>query len=660
MTEGNRTVFRSILLVAGITACRFIMALPGLRVNFKKQGPLHHSVKSVKNDVSIAPSSQLSAVPIEKLRYEIQQAQKQIIRDLEKDYGRDVYRAIFYEKTCNVSNCNMISRGRTVMASPEDPRLVNSSVTDALQPSSSSWKSLVRKLAQKILQAQYISVETETKPKTKFVWATGGNSQAAGHGNFMSEAFTHVLTTRITPMFHSLGIEFEGRNYGMSGSRSAPEVSMCSAEIYGQDVDVLSWNFGITDGKASWRMGHYFWRGIHAIPNLPILMTLFLGGSSDGTGRKRYLDVVKDLHEKGAPILIQNENENAKCHAAIPETRGLTDSELKAMPKSTRNFKCAGFLESGEPYCKIDRFNKSMCTDRKYMVSWHQGWKAHALQGNLLATTLSDAVEDALAYLEKRQEQGDSPLQILQKLQARNQQSFDSVRNASLPMLAPEWSLPVDVDREWIWRQPSVCRTARAPAQTRLLGISTHNTSDMKIRSYLHGQGEYYHGITIAEAQNKNWTDDNTILLVQDGLRNLPAMKNCSETWQWDFYDNYYVHQRMGWKLLVFPNEAEKKTYLPSEYKLRGIIAICMKTCEVRRCTNDELSFKEKDFIASGLAEMQVNGEPVTSLTAADDCQFLKHSKGSIWKASQEGQFEVRVRVLEPNSYALLSSIVVW
>lgn len=52
----------------------------------------------------------------------------------------------------------------------------------------------------------------------RYVWATGGHSAAAGHGNLFNETYTAFMTKAVTNVFASVGIEFESRNYGMGGT----------------------------------------------------------------------------------------------------------------------------------------------------------------------------------------------------------------------------------------------------------------------------------------------------------------------------------------------------------------------------------------------------------------------------------------------------------
>lgn len=43
--------------------------------------------------------------------------------------------------------------------------------------------------------------------------------------------------------FNALGIEFIAKNYGMGQYASGPELGLCMNEVFGDDIDVLVWDF---------------------------------------------------------------------------------------------------------------------------------------------------------------------------------------------------------------------------------------------------------------------------------------------------------------------------------------------------------------------------------------------------------------------------------
>ena len=91
-----------------------------------------------------------------------------------------------------------------------------------------------------------------------YVWATGGHSASAGHGNLYNETYTAFLQEDLKEVFGSVGLDFIGRNHAMGGTSSNGMVAMCFEQIFGSDVDIFSWDFGMTDGsKNPQRMLHY-------------------------------------------------------------------------------------------------------------------------------------------------------------------------------------------------------------------------------------------------------------------------------------------------------------------------------------------------------------------------------------------------------------------
>lgn len=85
--------------------------------------------------------------------------------------------------------------------------------------------------------------DSKSKLRAKFIWATGGHSAAAGHGNLYNESYTAFMERTAKDVFASVGIDFIGKNYAMGGTSSAPEVALCAEAIYGSDPDAVSWDF---------------------------------------------------------------------------------------------------------------------------------------------------------------------------------------------------------------------------------------------------------------------------------------------------------------------------------------------------------------------------------------------------------------------------------
>jgi hypothetical protein len=85
------------------------------------------------------------------------------------------------------------------------------------------------------LETQTLVLPDLQQTFSNFVWATGGHSAAAGHGNLFNESYTAFMERSAKPVFEAVGIGFEGRSYAMGGMRSAPEFALCQESIFGLD-----------------------------------------------------------------------------------------------------------------------------------------------------------------------------------------------------------------------------------------------------------------------------------------------------------------------------------------------------------------------------------------------------------------------------------------
>lgn len=176
---------------------------------------------------------------------------------LKADYGAENFQNIFYVQS---NNGEWISRGRQAFGTPDRP----------------SWSRMKRKFMIKILQAQIemhkrrrrrsnILLREEEDQRgwrrrrqqlltnkqdsddyyAQFIWANGGHSSSAGHGNFYWETYTAVMERPMKNYFGALGIRFIGRNYAMGGTSSGEEIALCTESVFGADIDALSWDYGM-------------------------------------------------------------------------------------------------------------------------------------------------------------------------------------------------------------------------------------------------------------------------------------------------------------------------------------------------------------------------------------------------------------------------------
>lgn len=204
-----------------------------------------------------------------------------------------------------------------------------------------------------------------------FSFYGSGNSDAAGHGNFFGEQYTMVMRDRAADLFEGVGLNFVVRPYAGGRLTSAPEVAACAEEIFGTDVDMIAWDFAMTDGRWHWRL-EFFAHRVNRLPNHPPLLLL-----QAGTDQVRQV-ITRYMIQQGLTVMRQDEAYVMKRKHAFPDSRYRTGEELAEMPDLVRGFRCGYGLEFG-PGCIENKFTKnSTCDNRPYQTNWHHGWYVHA------------------------------------------------------------------------------------------------------------------------------------------------------------------------------------------------------------------------------------------------------------------------------------------
>lgn len=264
----------------------------------------------------------------------------ELIQRLEREYGADTANSMFFQQPWQFVSPLNLSRDR-----------------------------MIRKMQLKLLQVQLQQEQQSNAKAPTFIWATGGHSAAAGHGNYFNESYTARLEQLVSPVFRSIGIHFVGRNYAMGGTSSGLEVGVCVDQIFGLDMDVLSWDYGMTDGNGVGIFENYVSHAaIH--PIRPSVVVLNSGGRS-GPARQA---VMQHMEEHGMPVAsLEDLSVVSLVRDVLPESFGKSEEELRAMGPLVRNMKCDGQIEVGDPYCGSERWSP-LCPERKYKAKWHPGW----------------------------------------------------------------------------------------------------------------------------------------------------------------------------------------------------------------------------------------------------------------------------------------------
>jgi hypothetical protein len=122
--------------------------------------------------------------------------------------------------------------------------------------------------------------------------------------------------------------------------------------------------------------------------------------------------------------------------------------------------------------------------------------------------------------------------------------------------------------------------------------------------------------------------------------------------------DYFYLHTREEWKKLILPNNAELKAYGSNKNELQGLILMCFPECPWGRCPKGSVSGRE-NFDARKFS-IVVNGVAVTNLTKLHTCDILTNPNGFLWEANEDEKFEIKTRVLEPESFIRISAFIIW
>lgn len=181
---------------------------------------------------------------------------------------------------------------------------------------------------------------------SRFVWTTAGHSIAAGHGNLFNETMTAVLERRVTDVFSVIGIDFEARNFGIGGSTSGPEFALCMESIYGNDVDLITWDFGVSDQKDYWLLPFFAMRARSMVSH-PVMLALRLSDTETSKEMQDRLEYLKMAEDLTCPVLYLDPTAWMRVREKLPDTATLSTEKVNALPSFVRDFKCGSVVEAG-------------------------------------------------------------------------------------------------------------------------------------------------------------------------------------------------------------------------------------------------------------------------------------------------------------------------
>jgi len=571
------------------------------------------------------PRKKFNLKSIDKMIEAVATEEKLLAEQLQKDYGKVTYTKMFQHN----------GKG--------EPEPVGRSVLRSASEEGRGWSRVKRKLTMKVLQA------LQSRTPQSFVWGTGGESLAAGHGNLFNQSYTAIMENSLQNVLGAAGLQFEGRNYAMGGIPSAPEPALCIDAIYGLDIDVLSWHFGLSHGKVEGVELYFYRAGLN--PNRPVAVGI------DVNDRPGTLSAAfKTLDDFGLPALFLDDAFVKKVMFDAPESSGVTTKAIEASGPKIRYFKCDGQFELGEPFCGAERFDQSVCPNRRFQTSLHPGWKWHALIGNLLALSLIELLKDALKDIQSAQFEKKPYNTLLAELKAQEDNDYDLFKTATLPSEAGNIPLSQHnaFDMTTLFKKRNICHTALLPSESRFKGILMPHWKKIGFFSEKEGYTGYDQGIDFQRARQQPHIGKEMRLTFSSAWR-----EQCEVPLNQDFKDYFLVQGSELWQQVTIPNDAELKAYGTGN-PLEGIIAICLAHCTLGHANCYRGDIRESDVIAEGHVDITINGVIARNFTLWDTCLFPYNNDGFTWKANPEGRFDIEVNVIKSSDYIRFSSLVVW
>jgi len=514
---------------------------------------------------------------------------------------------------------------------------------------------IINRLMLKIAAA-HSSHHTDSEPF--FTWITSGDETAAAYGNFQHQSYTSILLETVSTSFAALGIRFEARNHAMGRHISrSPELAFCMESIFGEELDIVSWDFGLGDAS---RVGNSLWGNrVASHRSHPILFVM------DSRERDRWrAKIPRETHRE--PAIYMDTNGVNKLARQFPDSSRLPPAQATYLPPALRYYTCEGHSEGTEgcddpphyvcqtdPTCVQQKFiAQAECPEiTEYQHLWNDGWKEHLFRGRLMGMWLLDLLKEALLELDAAMTnpKGTNTIKsnwasILHQLTSKDE-SYRTTFMKSPPFKVDD-ALSEEITKEISWnilyRQPTICHTALFPSQ---------------LRNKPHFQDLYDH-YTLGEKNHYASKKIGQLPLVLD-----PSERpQCSIPTKVDFRDYFSLERTSGFMTCTM--DANRNAQL-KQFRLQkgveGFVMICLRKCFGIECPPNRMTFTE-NILEQGKLVIEINGDAATGVVQwDDDCYFVKHLDSLKWDTlgGGNGRINIKFRV-NTNDEMQISSIIVF
>lgn len=399
----------------------------------------------------------------------------------------------------------------------------------------------------------------------------------------------------------------------------------------------------MTDVPRNWKQSLYVSRaGKHR--NRPAVVAINIHGF-DIDLRKDILQKVEDF---GITTFYLLEEAMNSMQDALPDMLGMNQEQIDAVPEYVRYFKCKEQLEKSEPGCDANKYTPT-CPNRLHKAGWHPGWKVNAMYGNLMAMHLLHNLKGAVEEIGSDEYDPHERLLALKKEEDDDYERFNNEFSVPRDEPTPEFlegDALAAIDPNWLNFSPLICHTALAPSQLRYKGIFTETEDEL-------GMNGYYKGIS-KNVADKGQADGPMRIVFDENFRDNP----CDELTKIDFKDFLYTHEKDGWVNVRVPNDSEEREFGALQDP-KGIVMLCFMLCDWGNCPDGDI---RPEALTDGKLQIKVNGEPVTELTSAAECNIARNKDGFFFK-DEDGRFNIEVFVEkstnEHRQYTRITSIIV-
>jgi len=225
-----------------------------------------------------------------------------------------------------------------------------------------------------------------------FTVVMAGHSAAAGHGNAFHQSYTMQFHKIMAPIFARLGVKLVTRNLSQGGLGTIHS-SLGFRDLYGDDIDLLLWDCGMTEGDSG-SVDMVYRQALMSGKKVPVIWA---------SNFNEQFEILRHLHNEAEADV----GEYGQGMDGIPETTSIEQAD--SLPYSTRYLKCPDWARSlcdeaprfcVECWIPRDDVKPESFLELKLkaggQVRWHPGWRAHQLHGRVLAFSMLEALQYAI------------------------------------------------------------------------------------------------------------------------------------------------------------------------------------------------------------------------------------------------------------------------